>query len=53
MEVTAEDLEKEFEQMANAYQMEVEKIRELISDKEKENMKENLAIEKALDLIAE
>ena len=52
VEVTEEDLEKEFEQMANAYQMEVEKIRELISDKERENMKENLAIEKALDLIA-
>lgn len=52
IEVTEEDLEKEFEDMANAYQMEVEKVRELISDKEKENMKENLATKKALELIA-
>ena len=52
VEVSEEDLEAEYERMANAYQMEVEKIRELISDVEKENMKENLAMEKALDLIA-
>ena len=51
VEVTEEDIEKEFENMASMYQMEIDKIKEIIGDAEKENMKKDLAAQKAYDLI--
>ena len=50
--VSEEDLEKEFTEMANAYQMEVDKLKELIGEKEKEAMSMDIAVQKAIDLIA-
>ena len=50
---TDEDLNKELEKMASMYQMEVEKLNELISDKEKESMKLDIAVQKSVDFIVE
>ena len=51
VEVSEEDIEQELQKMADMYQMEKEKIRELMGDNEKESMKKDLAIQKALDII--
>ncbi len=48
-----EELDKELEKMASMYQMEVEKLKELISDKEKDSMKLDIAVQKAVDFIVE
>ncbi|MEQ2429076.1 trigger factor, partial [Enterocloster hominis] len=40
--------------MAAAYQMEVDKLKEYMSDRDKEQMKEDLAVQEAVDfLVAE
>ncbi len=46
-----EEIEKEIENMATAYQMEVEKLKELVSDEEKKVISEVVAVKKALDFI--
>ena len=51
--VSDEDFNKELENMAKAYQMEVEKFKELINDREKEQMLMDMAVQKAVDLITE
>ena len=43
----------EIENMAGMYNMEADKLKEMIGDSEKENMKKDLAIQKAVDLIVE
>ena len=48
---TDEDLEGEFERMAATYQMEAEQIKSFMGDAEKENMKQNLAVQKAVDFL--
>ena len=48
-----EDYQKEAERMAEVYQMEVDKLKELISDKEKDSMKLDIAVQKAVDFIVE
>lgn len=53
IEASEEELNKELEKMASMYQMEVEKLNELISDKEKESMKLDIAVQKAVDFIVE
>lgn len=53
IEVTEEELEKELKEMADSYQMELEKLKELIGDKEKEQIKEDIAVQKAVDFITE
>ena len=53
VEVTEEDLENEYKNMADMYQMDVEKIKEIFGDSEKENMKKDLAAQKAYDLISQ
>ena len=52
IQVSDEELEKEFEEMAKAYQMETDKLKDLIGEKEKEQMKMDLAVSKAVDLVA-
>ena len=52
IQVPDEELEKEFEEMAKAYQLETDKLKELIGEKEKEQMKMDLAVSKAVDLVA-
>ena len=49
--VSDEEVEKEFESMATAYQMEVEKVKELIGEAEREQLVMDLAVQKAVDLV--
>lgn len=51
--ISDEDLEKEYADMAKTYQMEVEKLKELIGEKEKEQMKTDMAVQKAVDFVLE
>ena len=53
IQVSEEDVEKELGNMADMYGMEVEKLKEIFGDSERENMKKDLAIQKAVDLIVE
>ena len=53
IEVTEEDIEKEYKDMADRYQMEVDKIKELIGEKEKETMRMDIAVDKAATLVAD
>lgn len=52
IEVTQEDIDKEIEDMAKAYMMEAEKLKEYMGDAEKENMKSDIAVKKAADFVA-
>lgn len=51
LEVTDADVDAEIEKMAAAYGMEVDKIKDYIQDAEKESMKKDIAIEKAVSFI--
>lgn len=53
IEVTAEELDKELENMAAQYQMDVAKVKEILGDSEKDSIKMDLAVRKAADLVAE
>ena len=51
IEVKDKDVEAKFEEMAKAYNMEVDKIKELLREEDKENIKKDLVIEKAVKVI--
>ena len=51
IEVTDEDVTKEIEEMAKNYQMEADKVRELVTP-QIDDMKMDLAVQKAVDLVA-
>ena len=51
IEATDEEFDKEIEKMAEMYQMEKDKILELMGDEEKKNIREDLQMRKAIDLI--
>lgn len=53
IEVTEEELNAEYEKMASTYQMEVEKIKEILAGAQEESMKKDLAVQKAIDFVAE
>ena len=54
IQVSDERLDEELAKMAAAYQMEVDKLKEYMSDRDKEQMKEDLAVQEAVDfLVAE
>ncbi len=48
-----EEVEEEFKKMADAYKMEVDKIKELLGDRELEQMKKDMAVQKAVTLVAD
>lgn len=48
-----EDIEKEIKDMAAMYQMEYEKLKEIIGEREKEQMKMDIAVQKAVDFVTE
>lgn len=52
-EISEEDLEKEFARMADIYQMDVEKVKELLDDYQKEQVKKDLAVRKAVEFVVE
>lgn len=51
IEVSEEELEKELADMATAYQMEADKLKELIGEKERDQIKADIAVQKAVDLV--
>ncbi len=51
VEVTEEDINNELEKMASMYKMEVDKLKEYMGDAEKESIKKDLAVQKAVDLL--
>lgn len=53
IEVSEERLEEELQKMAESYQMEVEKIKEFMGENEKAQMKEDIAVQEAVTLIAD
>ena len=48
-----EKFEEELKTMADMYKMEVEKLKELMGDAEKEQMKKDIAVQEAVTLVAE
>lgn len=53
IQISDEKLDEEIKQMAEMYKMEVEKLKEVLGDAEKEQMKKDLAVQEAVTLIAE
>ncbi len=53
IEVSDEKLDEELSKMAEAYQMDVEKLKEFMGENEKNQMKEDIAVQDAVTLLAE
>lgn len=53
IEVSEEEVENEIKNMATMYKMEFEKLKEIVGEKEKESMILDIAVQKAVDLVAE
>ena len=53
IEISDERVDEEIAKMAEAYKMEVDKLKELMGDYEKEQMKKDLALQAAVDLVTE
>ncbi|WMC93603.1 trigger factor [Kineothrix sp. MB12-C1] len=53
IEVSEEEYAKETDRMAEMYQMEAEKVREMLGEKEKEQVMKDLAIQKAVEFVVE
>lgn len=53
IEVTEDDYEKELETMAEVYQMEVAKVKDLMGEREKKNIMQDLAVRKAAEFITD
>lgn len=53
IEISDEDVEAEIKKMAESYGMDVEKMKEFLSEKEKEGMKEDIAVQRAADFVYE
>ena len=53
IEVTDADIDAEVEKMAASYGMEADKLKEYMGDAEKESMKRDISVTKAVDLIME
>lgn len=53
MEASQEDFEEELKVMAEAYQMEVEKVKELLPEKSVSQIKDDIAVRKAAEFVVE
>ena len=53
IEISDEKLDEELAKMAEAYKMEVEKLKEFMGDAEKKQMKEDMAVQEAVTFLAE
>ncbi len=53
IEVSEDDYTKEVERMAEMYQMEADKVREMLGEDEKKNVMKDIAIQKAVEFVAE
>lgn len=52
-EVTDEEYDAQLNDMAEAYNMEADKLKELLPDKDKENIKKDIQVKKAVEFVAE
>ncbi len=52
IEISDEELEEEFKSMAESYGMDLENVKKVLGDKEKESVREDLAVRKAADIIS-
>ena len=50
---TQEEVDEEISKMAEAYKMEADKIKELLGERELEQMKKDMAVQKAVTLVAD
>ena len=53
IEATEEEVNKEIENMALMYQMEADKLKDLIGDEEKKQISLDVAVQKAVDLVVD
>lgn len=53
IEVSDDEYEEELKKMADQYKMDVEKLKDIISDEEKDQIRKDLAVQKALTFLAE
>lgn len=53
LEASEEDIEAEMNRMAESCKMDLDKLKELISEEEKKNMRQDLSIQKAIELVTE
>lgn len=53
IEVSDDELEKEMESMAEVYQMDVAKVKEMLGEKETKNIRLDLAVRKAVEFVVE
>lgn len=53
IEATEEDIEKEIENMAQMYQMEVDKLKELVGEDEKKQIGLDMAVQKAVEFVVD
>lgn len=51
IEVSDEDIEAEMQKMADRYGMDVAQVKEFMQDEQKESMKKDISVQKAVDLI--
>lgn len=51
VEVSDETVDQQIEKMAASYQMEADKLKEMMGDKEREQLKEDLKVQEAVDLL--
>ena len=51
IKATKKDIDKEIEKMAEMYQMELDKVQEMIGDEEREQIGVDLAVQKAVDFL--
>ena len=51
IQISDEKLDEEIAKMAETYQMEADKLKEFMSERDKEQMKEDLAVQAAVDLL--
>ncbi|MCI5502001.1 MAG: trigger factor [Lachnospiraceae bacterium] len=53
IEATEEEVQKEIENMASMYQMEADKLKDLMGEEEKKQISLDVAVQKAVDLVVE
>ena len=53
LEVTDEEYDKEIEVMAEAYQMDADKVKEMLGEREAKNIRKDLLVRKAADFVVE
>ena len=53
IEASEADIEEEMKKMAEAYNMELDKVKELIGDEQKKQLAEDIAVQKAAEFVVE